>query len=162
MAAAVPPRVSPQQPDDDAKELDFDEDLAADGVAKLNRLKDSLSPYLRQHATNPVDWHEWGEEAFAEARRRNVPILLSVGYHSCHWCGVMERESFQNDATAELMNQWFVNGTFQTDAIRRTRSGSFAPSTTIWSNQLEDDDTCFSPFQSRSTGRSALTSIPST
>jgi hypothetical protein len=58
-----------------------------------NRLAASTSPYLRQHAENPVDWREWGEEAFAEARARDVPIFLSVGYSSCHWCHVMAHES---------------------------------------------------------------------
>jgi uncharacterized protein YyaL (SSP411 family) len=58
-----------------------------------NRLKHASSPYLRQHAENPVDWFEWGDEAFAEARRRDVPVLLSVGYASCHWCHVMAPET---------------------------------------------------------------------
>ncbi len=74
-----------------------------------NRLADETSPYLLQHAHNPVDWYPWGDEAFAAARERNVPIFLSVGYSACHWCHVMERESFENDQIAALMNQWFVN-----------------------------------------------------
>ena len=74
-----------------------------------NRLAAESSPYLRQHATNPVDWFPWGPEAFAEARRRDVPILLSVGYSSCHWCHVMAHESFEDGATATIMNQLFVN-----------------------------------------------------
>ena len=74
-----------------------------------NRLADATSPYLQQHRDNPVDWFEWGEEAFAEARRRDVPILLSVGYASCHWCHVMAHESFEDPATAEVMNSQFVN-----------------------------------------------------
>jgi hypothetical protein len=74
-----------------------------------NRLGRSTSPYLRQHADNPVDWYEWGEEAFAAARRRDVPILLSVGYSSCHWCHVMAHESFEDPDTARLMNDLFVN-----------------------------------------------------
>jgi uncharacterized protein YyaL (SSP411 family) len=74
-----------------------------------NRLGSSTSPYLLQHAENPVDWFEWGPEAFAEARRREVPILLSVGYAACHWCHVMAHESFESDATAQLMNEHFVN-----------------------------------------------------
>ena len=69
-----------------------------------NRLADSLSPYLLQHADNPVDWWEWGEEAFAEARRRDVPVLLSVGYAACHWCHVMAHESFEDDEVAALVN----------------------------------------------------------
>ncbi len=74
-----------------------------------NRLIDSTSPYLRQHAENPVDWREWGDEAFAEARRRDVPILLSVGYAACHWCHVMAHESFEDESVAALMNDNFVN-----------------------------------------------------
>ncbi len=74
-----------------------------------NRLANETSPYLLQHAENPVDWFPWGQEAFEAARQRDVPILLSVGYSSCHWCHVMERESFENDEIADMMNQWFVN-----------------------------------------------------
>ena len=74
-----------------------------------NRLAASTSPYLRQHADNPVDWREWGEEAFAEARERDVPIFLSVGYSACHWCHVMAHESFEDDATAAELNVRFVN-----------------------------------------------------
>ena len=74
-----------------------------------NRLAGSSSPYLRQHADNPVDWHEWGDEAFEEARRRDVPIFLSVGYSSCHWCHVMAHESFEDAETAAAMNADFVN-----------------------------------------------------
>jgi uncharacterized protein YyaL (SSP411 family) len=74
-----------------------------------NRLADETSPYLLQHAHNPVDWYAWGEEAFARARAENKPILLSVGYSACHWCHVMERESFENPDTAALMNRHFVN-----------------------------------------------------
>ncbi len=73
-----------------------------------NRLADETSPYLRQHAHNPVDWYPWGEEAFARARAEDRPVLLSVGYAACHWCHVMERESFEDDATAALMNAHFV------------------------------------------------------
>jgi uncharacterized protein len=75
----------------------------------VNRLSKSTSPYLLQHAENPVDWHEWGNEAFAEAKRRDVPVLLSVGYSACHWCHVMAHESFEDDRTAEEMNASFVN-----------------------------------------------------
>jgi uncharacterized protein YyaL (SSP411 family) len=74
-----------------------------------NRLASATSPYLLQHATNPVDWWEWGPAAFAEARRRNVPVLLSVGYAACHWCHVMAHESFEDEATAAAMNAKFVN-----------------------------------------------------
>ncbi|MFF9137842.1 thioredoxin domain-containing protein [Streptomyces albogriseolus] len=74
-----------------------------------NRLAQATSPYLLQHADNPVDWWTWSEEAFAEARRRDVPVLLSVGYSSCHWCHVMAHESFEDQATADEMNAHFVN-----------------------------------------------------
>ncbi|WP_084638231.1 thioredoxin domain-containing protein [Gordonia shandongensis] len=73
-----------------------------------NRLGESSSPYLRQHADNPVHWREWGDEAFAEARRRGVPVLLSVGYAACHWCHVMAHETFSDDRLAGLMNDGFV------------------------------------------------------
>ncbi len=75
----------------------------------MNRLADQTSPYLRQHADNPVDWYPWGEEAFAEARERDRPVMLSVGYSACHWCHVMAHESFEDDETAEVMNELFVN-----------------------------------------------------
>ncbi len=74
-----------------------------------NRLIHEASPYLRQHAHNPVDWYPWGEEALRVAKDQNKPILLSIGYSSCHWCHVMERESFENEETAALMNDLFVN-----------------------------------------------------
>src|SRR3954468_2422071 len=74
-----------------------------------NRLQHETSPYLRQHAGNPVDWYPWGEEALARARAEDRPILLSVGYSACHWCHVMERESFEDDETAAVMNRLFVN-----------------------------------------------------
>ncbi|MFC7384958.1 thioredoxin domain-containing protein [Sphaerisporangium rhizosphaerae] len=75
----------------------------------MNRLKDATSPYLLQHADNPVHWHQWGEEAFAEARERDVPLLISVGYSACHWCHVMAHESFEDAETAKMMNELFVN-----------------------------------------------------
>ncbi|AUS78291.1 N-acylglucosamine 2-epimerase [Actinoalloteichus sp. AHMU CJ021] len=74
-----------------------------------DRLANATSPYLRQHADNPVDWWQWGPEAFEEARRRDVPVLLSVGYAACHWCHVMAHESFADPEVAELMNRLFVN-----------------------------------------------------
>src|SRR5215211_6680463 len=74
-----------------------------------NRLASATSPYLLQHAENPVDWWEWGPEAFAEAKRRDTPILLSVGYSACHWCHVMAHESFEDDATAAYLNDHFVS-----------------------------------------------------
>ncbi len=73
-----------------------------------NRLEHEKSPYLQQHALNPVDWYPWGEEAFEKARREDKPIFLSIGYSTCHWCHVMERESFEVEATAEILNKWFV------------------------------------------------------
>ena len=75
----------------------------------MNRLADATSPYLRQHRDNPVDWYQWGEEAFEAARRRDRPILLSIGYSACHWCHVMAHESFEDTATAAVMNDLFVN-----------------------------------------------------
>ena len=75
----------------------------------VNRLATETSPYLLQHADNPVDWYPWGEEALQKAAREGKPILLSVGYSACHWCHVMAHESFEDPDTAELMNRLFVN-----------------------------------------------------
>ncbi|RKN28018.1 thioredoxin domain-containing protein [Micromonospora musae] len=75
----------------------------------MNRLADATSPYLLQHADNPVDWWPWCEEAFAEARRRDVPVIISVGYAACHWCHVMAHESFEDDSVAAVMNADFVS-----------------------------------------------------
>jgi uncharacterized protein YyaL (SSP411 family) len=74
-----------------------------------NRLANEQSPYLLQHADNPVDWYPWGEEAFNAARELDRPIFLSIGYATCHWCHVMEHESFEDDEVARLMNEAFVN-----------------------------------------------------
>ena len=74
-----------------------------------NLLHRETSPYLLQHADNPVHWRPWGPEAFEEARRTGRPVLLSVGYAACHWCHVMAHESFEDEAVAELMNRLFVN-----------------------------------------------------
>ena len=74
-----------------------------------NRLAEETSLYLLQHKDNPVDWYPWGEEAFDAARERDLPVLLSVGYSSCHWCHVMERESFENPHIAAMMNQSFIS-----------------------------------------------------
>ena len=82
---------------------------AGPGQTAANRLAHETSPYLLQHAGNPVDWYPWGDEALARARREDRPILLSIGYSACHWCHVLERESFEDVATAELMNEHFVN-----------------------------------------------------
>ena len=73
-----------------------------------NALATSASPYLKQHADNPVAWQPWGEAAFAEARRRDVPVLVSIGYSTCHWCHVMAHESFEDADTAAVMNAHFV------------------------------------------------------
>ena len=81
----------------------------ADAPRHTNRLSHETSPYLLQHAHNPVDWYPWGQEALARAQAENRPILLSIGYSSCHWCHVMERESFENETIAALMNRHFVS-----------------------------------------------------
>ncbi|MCG6535682.1 MAG: thioredoxin domain-containing protein, partial [Syntrophales bacterium LBB04] len=75
---------------------------------KYNRLIEEKSPYLLQHATNPVDWYPWRDEAFERARREQKPIFLSIGYSTCHWCHVMERESFEDREAAGLLNDTFV------------------------------------------------------
>ena len=75
----------------------------------MNRLASETSPYLLQHAHNPVDWFPWGDEALEKARAEDKPLLVSIGYAACHWCHVMERESFEDPATAEIMNRNFVN-----------------------------------------------------
>ena len=75
----------------------------------VNRLANETSPYLLQHADNPVDWYPWGEEALGRAREEDRPILLSIGYAACHWCHVMEHESFENAAIAASMNEDFVS-----------------------------------------------------
>src|SRR5579883_1256830 len=77
-------------------------------MARANRLIHETSLYLRQHAFNPVDWYPWGAEALEKARREDRPILLSIGYAACHWCHVMERESFEDPETAALINEHFV------------------------------------------------------
>jgi uncharacterized protein len=76
---------------------------------RTNRLSEETSPYLLQHAHNPVDWYPWGEEALAAARTQDKPILVSIGYSACHWCHVMERESFEDSPTADFMNENFIN-----------------------------------------------------
>jgi uncharacterized protein YyaL (SSP411 family) len=83
--------------------------MSAPNTAHTNRLASATSPYLLQHQHNPVDWWQWGPEALAEAKRSNRPIMLSVGYAACHWCHVMAHESFEDDATAKVMNELFVN-----------------------------------------------------
>ena len=76
---------------------------------KPNRLVNEKSPYLLQHAYNPVDWYAWSDEAFEEAKKQDKPIFLSIGYSTCHWCHVMERESFEDSEVAELMNEVFIS-----------------------------------------------------
>src|SRR3712207_3069912 len=78
-------------------------------MKKANRLLHESSPYLLQHAHNPVDWYPWGQEALAKARQEDKPIFLSIGYAACHWCHVLERESFEDEETAALMNERFIN-----------------------------------------------------
>jgi len=79
------------------------------GSARSNRLAQEKSPYLLQHAHNPVDWYPWGREAFDTARKEDKPIFLSIGYSTCHWCHVMAHESFEDPEIAALMNEAFVN-----------------------------------------------------
>src|SRR6185503_13902256 len=74
-----------------------------------NHLIRETSPYLLQHAHNPVDWYAWGEEALQKAKNENKPILVSIGYAACHWCHVMEKESFEDEAVASVMNENFIN-----------------------------------------------------
>jgi len=74
-----------------------------------NRLKNETSPYLLQHADNPVDWYPWGEEAFRQAKEEDKPIFLSIGYSTCHWCHIMAQENFEDPETAELLNRWFIS-----------------------------------------------------
>lgn len=77
-------------------------------MKKTNRLIHEKSPYLLQHAYNPVDWYPWSEEAFEKAKREEKPIFLSIGYSTCHWCHVMERESFEDEEVARVLNRDFV------------------------------------------------------
>ena len=88
-----------------AKEISI---LPLDGGPEFNRLIHEKSPYLLQHARNPVNWYSWGPEAFEQAQKENKPIFLSIGYSTCHWCHVMERESFERGDVAEIMNKYFI------------------------------------------------------
>lgn len=85
-----------------------DDKAAAGDIKYTNRLSKEGLPYLQQHAHNPVDWYPWGAEAFEKAKKENKPIFLSIGYSTCHWCHVMERESFENPEIAKLINDHFV------------------------------------------------------
>src|SRR5436305_4812420 len=82
---------------------------ASNADRPTNHLAGETSPYLLQHAHNPVDWYPWGPEALARAKAENKPIFLSIGYSACHWCHVMEHESFEDPAIAALMNESFIN-----------------------------------------------------
>ena len=75
----------------------------------MNHLKNETSPYLKQHAENPVDWYPWGSEAFLKAKKENKPVFLSIGYSTCHWCHVMAHESFENNEAADILNKNFVS-----------------------------------------------------
>ncbi|MEL6429418.1 MAG: thioredoxin domain-containing protein [Planctomycetota bacterium] len=105
MNPAQEPHAAHSLPELSAQELAA---LPPDGGDDYNRLVFSKSPYLLQHATNPVDWYEWGPEAFAAAAERDVPVFLSIGYSTCHWCHVMAHESFEDEDVARLMNEAFV------------------------------------------------------
>lgn len=83
--------------------------MTSSSSSQENRLRSQLSPYLLQHKSNPVDWYPWGQEAIQEARSQGKMIFLSIGYSTCHWCHVMERESFEDPATAAIMNENYVN-----------------------------------------------------
>jgi len=76
---------------------------------QMNRLDGSQSPYLQSHSDQPVDWYPWGEEAFAEAARRDLPVFISIGYQTCHWCHVMARETFSNPLVGEYINKRFIS-----------------------------------------------------
>src|SRR6187200_2490332 len=84
-------------------------DRPSNQLKRANRLAHETSPYLRQHAQNPVDWYPWGPEALVRARAERKPIFLSIGYSACHWCHVMEHESFVDEKVAALLNQHFIN-----------------------------------------------------
>ncbi|MEC7681090.1 MAG: thioredoxin domain-containing protein, partial [Planctomycetota bacterium] len=106
---------NPQTVDDSKKEpeasssaIDTSGEKDSESTKRSNRLASESSPYLLQHAMNPVDWYPWGQEAFDKAERENKLVFLSVGYAACHWCHVMERESFEDDEIAKILNERFV------------------------------------------------------
>ncbi len=107
IATAPPAEAKPIEPSKPTV-TELDEPTEPAKPRHTNRLAKEPSPYLQQHQHNPVDWYPWGEEAFKKARDEQKPILLSIGYSTCHWCHVMERESFENEATAKVMNEHFV------------------------------------------------------
>ncbi|MCK4655922.1 MAG: thioredoxin domain-containing protein, partial [candidate division Zixibacteria bacterium] len=86
----------------------INETQSTENYTFTNRLIDESSPYLLQHAHNPVDWYPWGKEALDRAKAEDKPIFLSIGYSACHWCHVMERESFENEAVASVLNDNFI------------------------------------------------------
>ena len=93
----------------DSVKYDRYDEARAETAGNKNRLAGEKSPYLLQHADNPVDWYPWGDEAFEKAKRENKPIFLSIGYSTCHWCHVMEHESFENEQVAEILNNYFIS-----------------------------------------------------
>jgi uncharacterized protein len=101
-------------------------------AAHRNRLADETSPYLLQHAHNPVDWYPWGREALDRAKREDRPIFLSIGYAACHWCHVMERESFEDPAIAALMNERFVSIKVDREGSRWTAKSAPTWTTCTW------------------------------
>ncbi len=106
---AVVMMIRSEKPTDEKSETKSKLEKATGYIVTSNRLAAEKSPYLLQHAKNPVDWYPWGEEAFEKAQKENKPIFLSVGYSTCHWCHVMEHESFENPEIARYMNEHFVN-----------------------------------------------------
>src|SRR6188472_7649 len=88
--------------------LNYNSVMSSSTDKKTNRLIHTTSPYLLQHAYNPVDWYPWGNEALQKAKQEDKPILVSIGYSACHWCHVMERESFEKNEVANVMNEYFV------------------------------------------------------
>src|SRR6476620_12370869 len=109
MAAAQAAYLAPQGRSVSSCQVPTRSSISSRGkMGSMNRLAGSQSPYLLQHAANPVDWWPWGEAAFAEARQSDRPIFLSIGYATCHWCHVMEHESFEDHATAAILNREFV------------------------------------------------------
>ena len=104
-------RADSEEDNDDVKNPTADQpeaDPAESAPAHTNRLAAETSPYLLQHAHNPVDWYPWGDEALRRAKQENKPIFLSIGYSACHWCHVMERESFEDPQTAKILNEHFI------------------------------------------------------
>ncbi|MCW4053262.1 MAG: thioredoxin domain-containing protein [Candidatus Bathyarchaeota archaeon] len=139
-------------------------------VARLNRLAQEMSPYLLQHATNPVDWYPWGDEAFEKAEKADKPVFLSIGYSTCHWCHVMEKESFEDEGIAKILNQSYISvkvdreerpdidGIYMKASILMTGSGGW-PQTIIMTPQKQPFFTgSYLPKNSRS-GRIGLADL---